>query len=76
MVVCHPPPLTGHFQAQPVVIIEVLRDSTRRADLGEKCDAYLTLSPLKTGWQTIWSGSGWVFRYIPFRRWAKNFHDS
>jgi len=47
MVVCHPNPLTDHFQDQPVVVIEVLSDSTRRADLGEKRDAYLTLSSLK-----------------------------
>jgi Uma2 family endonuclease len=47
MVVCHPNPLTDHFQDQPVVIIEVLSDSTRRADLGEKRDAYLTMPSLK-----------------------------
>lgn len=47
MVVCHPNPLTDHFQDQPVVVIEVLSDSTRRADLGEKRDAYLTLPSLK-----------------------------
>jgi Uma2 family endonuclease len=29
------------------VILEVLSDSTRRADLGEKRDAYLTLPSLK-----------------------------
>lgn len=47
MVVCHPNPATDHFQDQPVVIIEVLSDSTRRADLGEKRDAYLTIPSLK-----------------------------
>ena len=47
MVVCQSNPLTDHFQDQPVVIIEVLNDSTRRADLGEKRDAYLTLPSLK-----------------------------
>ena len=47
MVVCHPNPATDHFQDQPVVVIEVLSDSTRRADLGEKRDAYLTLPSLK-----------------------------
>jgi Uma2 family endonuclease len=47
MVVCHSNPPTDHFQDQPVVIIEVLSDSTRRADLGEKRDAYLTLPSLK-----------------------------
>lgn len=47
MVVCHPNPAAEHFQDQPVLIIEVLSDSTRRADLGEKRDAYLTIPSLK-----------------------------
>lgn len=47
LVVCHPNPPTDHFQDQPVVVIEVLSDSTRRADLGEKRDAYLTIPSLK-----------------------------
>jgi Uma2 family endonuclease len=47
MVVCQSKPPTDHFQDQPVVIIVVLSDSTRRADLGEKRDAYLTLPSLK-----------------------------
>ncbi len=47
MVVYKSNPLTDHFQDQPVVIIEVLSDSTRRADLSEKRDAYLTLPSLK-----------------------------
>ena len=47
MVVCQSNPPTDHFQDQPVVIIEVLSDSTRRADLGEKRDAYLMLPSLK-----------------------------
>jgi Uma2 family endonuclease len=47
MVVCHPNPLSDHFQNQPVVVIEILSESTRRADLGEKRDAYLTLPSLK-----------------------------
>jgi Uma2 family endonuclease len=47
MVVCHPNPATDHFQDQPVVIIEVLSDSTRRVDLGEKRDAYLTMPSLQ-----------------------------
>jgi len=47
MVVCHPNPAADHFQDQPVVIIEVLSDATRRADLGEKRDAYLTIKPLQ-----------------------------
>lgn len=47
MVVCQSNPPSDHFQDQPVVIIEVLSDSTRRADLGEKRDAYLMLPSLK-----------------------------
>lgn len=47
LVVCHPNPPTDHFHDQPVVVIEVLTDSSRRADLGEKRDAYLTISSLK-----------------------------
>lgn len=47
MVVCHPNPATDHYQNQPVVIIEVLSDSTRRTDLGEKRDAYLTIQTLQ-----------------------------
>ena len=47
MVVCEPNPASDHFQDQPVVIVEVLSDSTRRADLVEKRDAYLTLPSLK-----------------------------
>lgn len=47
LVVCHPNPSTDHFQDMPVVVIEVLSASTRRADLGEKRDAYLTIPTLK-----------------------------
>jgi len=47
MVVCRPNPVTDHFQDQPVVIVEVLSESTRRADLGEKRDAYLTIESLR-----------------------------
>ncbi len=47
MVVCDSNSGADHFQDRPVVIVEVLSDSTRRADLGEKRDAYLTISSLK-----------------------------
>lgn len=47
VVVCEGNPDNDHFQDRPVVIVEVLSDSTRRADLGEKRDAYLTISSLK-----------------------------
>ncbi len=35
------------FTDSPVVVVEVLSDSTRRQDLGEKRDAYLTIPSLK-----------------------------
>ncbi|MGL4401360.1 MAG: Uma2 family endonuclease [Luteolibacter sp.] len=47
MVVCDSRSATEYFQDRPVVIIEVLTDSTRRTDLGEKRDAYLTMPSLK-----------------------------
>ncbi len=47
MVICHPNPETDHYQDQPVVVIEVLSESTRRTDLGEKRDAYMTMPSLK-----------------------------
>ena len=47
LVVCQPNPSGDHFQDLPVVVIEVLSESTRRADLGEKRDAYLTIPSLK-----------------------------
>jgi Uma2 family endonuclease len=47
MVVCHSNPETDHYQDLPVVVIEVLSESTRRTDLGEKRDAYLFMPSLK-----------------------------
>lgn len=47
MVVCHPNPLADTYQEHPVVVIEVLSDSTRRTDMGEKRDAYLAIPSLK-----------------------------
>lgn len=46
MVVCEPNPADETYQDRPVVIAEVISDSTRRIDEGEKCDAYLTISSL------------------------------
>ncbi len=45
-VICQPNAWSETFQDQPVVIIEVLSDSTRRLDDGEKKDAYLTIPSL------------------------------
>ena len=47
MVVCVPNPATDRFQDRPVVVIEVLSESTRRTDLGEKLQAYLTIPSLE-----------------------------
>ena len=46
MVVCRPNPEGDTFQDEPVVIVEVLSDATRRIDEGEKKDAYLTIPSL------------------------------
>lgn len=45
-VVCHPNPPTDHFHDSPVVILEVTSPSTRRIDLAEKKDAYLSIPSL------------------------------
>lgn len=47
MVVCDPNPPDETFHDRPKVIVEVLSDSTRRTDEGEKRDAYLTLPSLR-----------------------------
>jgi Uma2 family endonuclease len=47
MVVCQSNPETDHYQNHPVVVIEVLSDSTRRTDMGEKRDGYLAIASLK-----------------------------
>jgi Uma2 family endonuclease len=45
-VVCEANALSETFQDQPVVIIEVLSEGTRRVDDGEKRDAYFTIPSL------------------------------
>ncbi len=47
MVVCQPNPPDDHFQDLPVLVIEVLSASTRRTDLGEKLQAYLSIPTVK-----------------------------
>lgn len=47
MVVCQPNPEGDLYQDRPVVVIEVLSESTRRIDLGEKRDAYLAIPSLR-----------------------------
>ncbi len=46
MVVCEPNPADEMFQDRPVLIAEVVSDSTRRIDEGEKREAYLTIPTL------------------------------
>jgi Uma2 family endonuclease len=46
-VVCRPNPGNNRFQENPTVVLEVLGESTRRIDLGEKRDAYLAIPSLK-----------------------------
>ncbi len=46
MVVCNPNPPEDTYQDRPVVVAEVVSDSTRRIDEGEKREAYLTIPSL------------------------------
>jgi Uma2 family endonuclease len=45
-VICRPNPQNESFQDEPAVIVEVVSRRTRRADEGEKKDAYLTIPSL------------------------------
>ncbi|MFT3990608.1 MAG: Uma2 family endonuclease [Luteolibacter sp.] len=47
MVVCDSNSGTDVYQERPVIIIEVLSDSTRRTDLTEKREAYMAIPSLK-----------------------------
>lgn len=46
-VVCHPNADSDRFQDHPVVVVQVISESTRRTDLGEKRAAYLSIPSLK-----------------------------
>lgn len=46
-VVCRPNPVDDMYQDAPALVLEILSDSTRRLDLAEKKDAYLTLASLE-----------------------------
>ena len=48
MVVCDSNPDNDTFQDKPVVLFEVISESTRRTDLGEKREAYLQIDSLET----------------------------
>lgn len=45
-VVCKPNPPNDSFHNAPVVIVEVISESTRRVDQYEKCEAYLSIDSL------------------------------
>lgn len=47
-VFCETDLASATFGHNPVVIIEVLSDSTRRTDMNEKCDNYLSIPSLQT----------------------------
>jgi Uma2 family endonuclease len=47
MIVCESSDPLLHYQENPVVILEVLSESTRRTDLNEKTEAYLSLPSLR-----------------------------
>jgi len=47
-VVCKPNPQSDSFQDSPVVIVEVLSDSTRRTDEEEKREYYCSIASLNT----------------------------
>ena len=46
-VVCRSNPPKDVYQDEPTVVVEVLSDSTRRLDLGEKKDAYISIASLE-----------------------------
>jgi Uma2 family endonuclease len=48
MVVCNANPSDDHFQDNPVLIVEVVSQSTRRIDMGEKRESYLQIPSLDT----------------------------
>lgn len=47
LVVCSPNPPDDPYQDQPVVVAEVISESTRRTDEGEKREAYLSIPSLR-----------------------------
>jgi Uma2 family endonuclease len=45
-IICRPNPQSEAFQDEPIALFEVLSKATRRIDVGEKKDAYLTIPSL------------------------------
>ena len=72
-VICEPNSPDAHFQDKPVVLFEVLSESTARLDRGEKREAYLTIPSLRvhalvetdTMAVTLWrrAGESWTQEY-------------
>lgn len=58
MVVCEPNSLDDVFQDRPVVLFEVLSESTARTDREEKRCAYQTIPSLRA--YVLWKASGWA----------------
>jgi Uma2 family endonuclease len=46
-VTCHPNPPDDTFQDQPILVVEVISESTRRADEGEKLHGYCAIPSLE-----------------------------
>ena len=68
-VTCHPNPPDDSFQDNPAVVIEVISESTRRVDEGEKRTGYLALPSVEV-YLLIESGRAGV---IAYRRTATGF---
>ena len=68
-VTCHPNPPDDSFQDNPAVVIEVISESTRRADEGEKRAGYLALPSVEV-YLLVESGRAGV---IAYRRTATGF---
>ena len=63
-VICRPNPQDDSFQDEPAAIFEVLSHRTRRVDLGEKKDAYLTIPSLNV-YLLVEQESATVVAWIP-----------
>ena len=68
-VVCRSNPPDEVFQDDPVLVVEVISNSTRRADEGEKRDAYLSIPSLTAYWMIHQDSA----RVVAFRRTEQGF---
>ena len=75
-VVCDSNSGTSHYQERPVVVVEVLSESTRRTDLGKKRDAYLAIPTLKVLlFVESEAATALVFRRKPSGGFAEEFYS-